>query len=620
MVHERSQRIAVAGLEGNGDVVAVLHSPDALSTHDLRMPQTGACHDDSLIDQRQSFRGPAPRIGTRSISRMALCRGAYRGAESPAHVESSPRVAERSRRTSAFRTAAFSVVSALCATLVPHSAFAQAGAPVAPSCGSNMYVTQGPLGGGITLTRIDPTANPVSFTPVGPATAPANAYNGSAYNPADNYIYAVRTSDSHLLKIGSTGQFDDLGAITNFPANALVAVGEIGTDGFYYTRLGGGNADSPNLYKINLTTRVATLITPPPGTPNYRVADWAWFNGMLYGQEIVTNAATGQVNGQFYQINPATGALTKIGTPQPAPPAGRTFGAMISASNAMFGVSNNGGLYQFNLTDGTTTKIADSAPASQNDGARCVNSAQSFSVDLAITKDDGRTLYRPGANVVYTIVVSNNGPFGVQGATVTDALPAGITTASWTCGTPVNSGSCGVASGSAASGNAINNALVSLPANSSVTFTLTMTVPAGFTGDLANTVTTRVPDTATETNTANNTATDTDTPETANLAITKTNTPASGSTDLASDTLVSGSTTTYSVIVTNNGPGSVTGAIITDTPVARLTCPPTNPVTITGSGVPAGSFTISNLTGAGIVLGVLANGQQTTLSYACTVN
>ena len=85
-------------------------------------------------------------------------------------------------------------------------------------------------------------------------------------------------------------------------------------------------------------------------------------------------------------------------------------------------------------------------------------------------------------------------------------------------------------------------------------------------------------------------------------------------------TVFSGSTSTYTLTVTNNGPSPVTGAIVTDTPVAGLTCPAGNPVSITGSGVPVGSFTVGNLTGAGIVLGTLLAGQSTTLTFDCEVN
>ena len=82
----------------------------------------------------------------------------------------------------------------------------------------------------------------------------------------------------------------------------------------------------------------------------------------------------------------------------------------------------------------------------------------------------------------------------------------------------------------------------------------------------------------------------------------------------------SGSTTTYTLTVTNNGPDSATGAVVSDTPGAGLTCPAGNPVTIAGSGAPSGSFTVANLTGAGITLGTLGNGQTVTVTYSCQVN
>jgi len=112
----------------------------------------------------------------------------------------------------------------------------------------------------------------------------------------------------------------------------------------------------------------------------------------------------------------------------------------------------------------------------------------------------------------------------------------------------------------------------------------------------------------------------TNTPQPADLLITKSNTytPAQPS-DLPSDTVTSGASTLYTLVVTNNGPGTVTGAIARDTPAAGLTCPPANAVTITGSGVPSGSFTVSNLS-AGIALGALVAGQSATLTFTCAVN
>jgi uncharacterized repeat protein (TIGR01451 family) len=108
---------------------------------------------------------------------------------------------------------------------------------------------------------------------------------------------------------------------------------------------------------------------------------------------------------------------------------------------------------------------------------------------------------------------------------------------------------------------------------------------------------------------------------TADFSITKTNTPGvNGELDQSNDNVVSGETVTYTLVVTNNGPDSLSGAIVTDNPSAGLTCPAGGVVTISGNGVPSGSFTVADLTGSGIALGNLANGQSATLTFDCTVN
>ena len=105
----------------------------------------------------------------------------------------------------------------------------------------------------------------------------------------------------------------------------------------------------------------------------------------------------------------------------------------------------------------------------------------------------------------------------------------------------------------------------------------------------------------------------------ANLSITKTNTPGqNGEVDLPDDGVITGSNTTYTLVVTNNGPDIMTGAVVSDAVDSGLNCPASNPVTVSGDGVPAGSFTFSDLQ-AGITLGTLAVGEQTTLVYSCTV-
>ncbi len=66
--------------------------------------------------------------------------------------------------------------------------------------------------------------------------------------------------------------------------------------------------------------------------------------------------------------------------------------------------------------------------------------------DLSITKNDGSLTYTPGGTGTYTIVVTNNGPDNVTGATITDDLPNGVTmTSAWTCTPSSGSSSCNTA-------------------------------------------------------------------------------------------------------------------------------------------------------------------------------
>ncbi|MFT3763525.1 MAG: hypothetical protein QM761_13160 [Pseudoxanthomonas sp.] len=87
--------------------------------------------------------------------------------------------------------------------------------------------------------------------------------------------------------------------------------------------------------------------------------------------------------------------------------------------------------------------------------------------------------------------------------------------------------------------------------------------------------------------------------------------------------VVSGGSVQYTVVATNNGPDAVTGAVVTDTPGAGLTCPPANPVTCTSSATPsacpAGALTVQNLL-SGVALGALGDGETATFTFTCTAD
>ncbi|MFZ5921654.1 MAG: SdrD B-like domain-containing protein [Chloroflexota bacterium] len=176
--------------------------------------------------------------------------------------------------------------------------------------------------------------------------------------------------------------------------------------------------------------------------------------------------------------------------------------------------------------------------------------------DLSITKDDGLTTVYPGDTYNYTITVANSGPADVFGATVTDVFPADLTSVTWTCA--ATNGTCGSASGSGNIG-----ATVDLLVGGTATFDVTVTLSASATSGstIANTAEVSAPALGyMDPNLANNSATDTDTiGYLADLSVVVTDTVTHAS------IIYPGDTVHYQIVITNNGPSDVTGAMVEDT-------------------------------------------------------
>ena len=157
----------------------------------------------------------------------------------------------------------------------------------------------------------------------------------------------------------------------------------------------------------------------------------------------------------------------------------------------------------------------------------------------------------PGTLLTYTVVVTNDGPSNVSNARVQDAPPLALAGFARSCTANGAGASCATPAGA---GDI--DALVTLPAGTSATFTLSGTVPAGTTGALINTATVTPPLEVTDPVPGDNAASDTNpTGPQANLAISKVSSP---------NPYVPGTLLTYTVVVTNDGPSNVSNARVQD--------------------------------------------------------
>jgi uncharacterized repeat protein (TIGR01451 family) len=166
--------------------------------------------------------------------------------------------------------------------------------------------------------------------------------------------------------------------------------------------------------------------------------------------------------------------------------------------------------------------------------------------------------------LTYTIVVTNVGPSFVTDARVIDDLPPALTNVSWRVTSYTGTGS-----GPGTGGPAMNapqtgdiDTKISLAAGGTATFTVTATVDPSANGNLVNTARVEEPAGVTDPTPGNNTATDTDEFEPlVDLSVTKTN---------GRFTYVAGGQLTYTIVVSNAGPGTAVGARVSDPKPAQI--------------------------------------------------
>ncbi len=316
----------------------------------------------------------------------------------------------------------------------------------------------------------------------------------------------------------------------------------------------GGDMAMPNadvqLWSSDLSTLLATDTTDGTGTYG--------FTGLPQGNYVLRiPAAEFNPGGTLRDYVSSTGG---VGLPYEPAPSAET-NTTDSDDN---GTIANGTLGLGGYIQSSTFALTPAAEASVNNALGLTSEPRidfgvysSLQADLAITKTDSTTFYVPGRTLTYTITVTNHGPSDANGATVSDTLPAQISSWTWVC-----SDATGGATGcDGASGLTTDfSDTVDLPQLSSITYTVTANVAGDASGTLDNSAMVTAPGGVAETDATNNTATDSDEP--ASLQVSK---------DDGLLIVSAGSMVTYQIMVTNNGSVDLTNITVTDTLPTDLT-------------------------------------------------
>ena len=307
------------------------------------------------------------------------------------------------------------------------------------------------------------------------------------------------------------------------------------------------------------------------------------------GASITDNLPAGLTNVTAVCSNPSGGATcgpaTVTGTTMNA--GAQTLPAAGSITITVSGKAPASGTLSNSASVSPPTGVTDPNPG--NNTAGPVNTTVVSSVptqaDLSATLT-GPSTVAPNGLVTYTLTITNAGPAAGDGAPVTDVLPAVLTNPHATCGNALGGAICGPVT---ITGNSIASAIAALPVGAALTFTITATAPAS--GTFTNSASVGAAPNTTDPNTSNNVGGPVVTTigaitGTANLGISKTGPSMAGA----------GADFSYTIIVSNAGPGAANGALLSDPVPAgltnvRATCAnPTNgavcgPVVVTGQNV-----------------------------------
>lgn len=173
-----------------------------------------------------------------------------------------------------------------------------------------------------------------------------------------------------------------------------------------------------------------------------------------------------------------------------------------------------------------------------------------LTADLVVSFTDNQDSSIPGTDIVYTLIVANQGPGSIVAGRLSNIPPETLSKMQWGCN-PSLRAKCYVSSGQGAI-----DIQFDLPDKETITLTANARINPDATGFLINTASVELPPGMRDPNIANNLAMDTDT-LTPRVSLLLSNTD-------GRDEIAPGRPISYTINVTNNGPSTAAGITIID--------------------------------------------------------
>jgi uncharacterized repeat protein (TIGR01451 family) len=384
--------------------------------------------------------------------------------------------------------------------------------------------------------------------------------------PAAGATGTITCTDGSALANAGTASFTLVVTVNAGVAGGTVISGSVNVTSTTFDPTAANNTATSSVTVISADLAITQTRSPasvsPGGTISY--TNVVTSNGPATANTPVFTQAT-PANTTFQSVTPAAGWSCT----NPAVGGTGTITCTDAANLA------NGGTATFivnvvvnaGVTDGSTISASANTSSTTGDSNAANNTATSnvtvlAPADLAISQTVSAPVVAAGANVIYTVVVTNNGPNLSQNVVFYENIPANTTFQSigtvptgWTCTTPAINGT-----------TPINCSIAGLANAGTATFTVTLQVTAATAAEtVIQNVTSVTSNTTNDPNAANNTSTTTMLVGITGDADLLLNLSASPNPVFVSSTLV------YTVAVQNLGVADATGATITDTLPAGVT-------------------------------------------------